>query len=127
MNQGEKTSGCSSSPGATHFQGCACHDSAWAAKLAAAEARCATANAAADSYLTAMEREQDAKMIAEARVAELEGAMAADERRLRDAAIRVWGEHAHGCDTPDWMAEEILTLRAQLVEVSDKALAGGGK
>jgi hypothetical protein len=50
---------------------------------------------------------------AEARCAEIRGAMDADDRRLREAAIRVWGEDRHGCDTPDEMAELILTLRAR--------------
>jgi len=45
---------------------------------------------------------------------EVEGAMRADDKRLEDAAVRVWGEHRWGCDTPDQMADAIIDLRAQV-------------
>jgi hypothetical protein len=60
------------------------------------------------------------KMIAdyEQRIAELEqenerlkGVIEADDKRLSDAAISVWGEHIRGCDTPQEMAELINYLR----------------
>lgn len=51
------------------------------------------------------------------------GERAADEERLRQAGARVgiW----YGCDTPDWLAEEILGLRARLdaLEAEKMALA----
>lgn len=48
------------------------------------------------------------------------GAMRADDARLRAAAMRIWGGGAFGCDTPDMMADEILTLRQKLA--SERAL-----
>lgn len=45
-------------------------------------------------------------------IANLRGAIEADEERLKAAAIRVWGEHVHGCDAPDRMADLIIALRA---------------
>jgi hypothetical protein len=47
-------------------------------------------------------------------LAHTQGAMRADDERLNAAATKVWDENIHGCDAPDWMAEEILDLRAQL-------------
>lgn len=41
----------------------------------------------------------------------LRGALAADDARLEAAAVRVWGEHTHGCDTPEWLADEVLHAR----------------
>lgn len=39
--------------------------------------------------------------------------MEADEKRLIDAALKA--EIAYmGCDTPDWLAETIVELRAEL-------------
>lgn len=47
----------------------------------------------------------------------LENQIAVDAGRLRDAAMRVWGEDAHGCDTPDRLADAILGLRAQIADL----------
>lgn len=47
-----------------------------------------------------------------AEVERLRGAMRADDERLRQAETRVWPGTTHGCDAPEWMADEILTLRA---------------
>ncbi len=47
-------------------------------------------------------------------IIDIRGAMSADERRLREAAVKVWGEDKYGCDTPEWMADEILFLRKRL-------------
>ena len=41
----------------------------------------------------------------------LRGVINADDRRLKEAAFRVWGEDKHGCDTAEWMADEIMFLR----------------
>mgnify|MGYP003592881845 CR=1 FL=1 len=43
--------------------------------------------------------------------------IAVDAGRLRDAAMLVWGEDAHGCDTPDRLADAILGLRAQIADL----------
>ena len=51
---------------------------------------------------------------ARAEIETLKGAMAADDKRLRDAEARVWPERTLGCDAPDAMADEILHLRQQL-------------
>ena len=51
----------------------------------------------------------------------LRGAMAADDARLLAASERV-GTAPMGCDTADWLAEEILVLRAKLAEVSEYAV-----
>lgn len=40
------------------------------------------------------------------------GANAADAERLAAAELKVFGENVHGCDAADWMAEEVLSLRA---------------
>lgn len=53
------------------------------------------------------------------------GAMAADDARLREAAIRVWGEHVRGCDTPDEMADLIRELRRQLAALSHLGTGAG--
>jgi hypothetical protein len=82
-------------------------------RLIAAEARCESVTKWAAEYHAKWQA-------AEARCAELRGAMDADDCRLREAAIRVWGEDRHGCDTPDWMAEEILTLRGRCAELEAK-------
>lgn len=47
-------------------------------------------------------------------IAQLRKVITADDNRLKDAAIRVWGEDRHGCDTADWLAEEILFLRKKV-------------
>ncbi len=47
----------------------------------------------------------------------LRGAMAADDKRLREAGQRVG--IIQGCDTPDAMADEIERLRAALAVVAD--------
>ena len=65
------------------------------------------------------EREQHRDLIAEgdklaAEVKELRGEIAADNQRLRDAEERVWPGQTHGCDAPEWMADEILWLRAEV-------------
>ncbi len=86
MNQGEKTPGCSNSPGATHFQGCACHESTWAEKLAAAEEKgmaweraCEMAVIERDSARKAAQTYHDKLAAAGARIRELE-----------EAALEVW-------------------------------------
>jgi hypothetical protein len=50
----------------------------------------------------------------------VKGAMAADDKRLADAAIRVWGDHRWGCDTPDHMADTILELRAAVARLKSE-------
>ena len=50
-------------------------------------------------------------------LANLRGAIEADEERLKEASVRVWGEHAHGCDTPDRMADAVASLRARVAEL----------
>lgn len=59
----------------------------------------------------------------QARLDAMTGERAADDERLRQAGARVgiW----YGCDTPDWLAEEILGLRARLdaLEAEKMALA----
>ena len=47
----------------------------------------------------------------EQRVALAEGLTRADTERLRQAEERVWPGMTHGCDAPEWMADEILALR----------------
>ena len=42
------------------------------------------------------------------------GAMRASDERLERAAVQVWGEDLHGCDTAEWLADEILGLRSAL-------------
>lgn len=44
------------------------------------------------------------------------GAMRADEERLQRAATAV-GAEIHGCDAPEWMADEILALRAEVARL----------
>ena len=39
-----------------------------------------------------------------------------NDKRLRDAEERVWPGQTHGCDAPEWMADEIEVLRVQLAE-----------
>ena len=46
-----------------------------------------------------------------------EGAMRADDARLRAASIRIWGEDLHGCDAPDAMADLVIHLRSSLETV----------
>lgn len=50
-------------------------------------------------------------------IADRDAEIAVDAGRLRDAAMRVWGEDAHGCDTPDRLADAILGLRAQIADL----------
>jgi hypothetical protein len=50
---------------------------------------------------------------------ETQGAMRADDERLQLAGERVG--LALGCDTPDWMADEILALRERLAKVMQPA------
>lgn len=52
-----------------------------------------------------------------AEIAAKDAEIAVDAGRLRDAAMRVWGEDAHGCDTPDRLADAILGLRAQIADL----------
>lgn len=52
----------------------------------------------------------------QAEIETLKGAMAADDKRLRDAEQRVWPGMTWGCDSPDKMADAILHLRKQLAE-----------
>lgn len=58
-----------------------------------------------------------ALLAAAQRVQELEGVIRADEHRLNSAAVEVWGENVHGCDAPEWLADEILGLRAKVAEL----------
>jgi|ERR1044072_1834478 hypothetical protein len=44
--------------------------------------------------------------------------IASDDKRLAEAAEKVWGEHVWGCDAPDKMADAILGLRAQLKKLT---------
>jgi hypothetical protein len=57
----------------------------------------------------AANREKDAE------IARLKGIIAADDERLLVASVRV-GFPFYGCDTADWLAEEILSLRASVGE-----------
>jgi DNA repair exonuclease SbcCD ATPase subunit len=67
--------------------------------------------------------------MAEARIKTLQGAMAADEQRLRAAEERVWPGVTWGCDAPEILADEICLLRNQLAnrqqELSEQALVHG--
>lgn len=69
------------------------------------------ANVETQQDAAAWQQELDA---ARAEIEALKGAMAADDKRLRDAEGRVWPERTLGCDAPDAMADEILHLRQQL-------------
>ena len=51
---------------------------------------------------------------ARAEIETLRGAMAADDKRLRDAEEKVWPGVTLGCDAAEKMADEILHLREQL-------------
>lgn len=51
----------------------------------------------------------------------IRGAMAADDQRLRNAEERVWPGETRGCDAPDAMADEIVSLRQQLAEAKRTA------
>lgn len=51
-----------------------------------------------------------------AELANLKGALAADDERLANAAVVVWGEHIWGCDTPEHMVDLIQELRAELAQ-----------
>lgn len=53
----------------------------------------------------------------------LRGAMNADDERLCKAAEKVWGRHDYGCDTPEFMAELIVFLRARLDELEKITVA----
>ena len=64
------------------------------------DSACIAAGAAIREFLTALD------------VAK--GVTRADDERLEQAAIRVWGEHVWGCDSADHMAELVLSLRHQL-------------
>lgn len=44
----------------------------------------------------------------------LKGEITADEDRLEKAAIAVWGEHIHGCDTPEHLADLVQHLTAEI-------------
>ena len=52
------------------------------------------------------------------RIAELEGTMKADKERLRLAGLRV-GLANWGCETPDMMADIILTTQVRIVKESN--------
>jgi len=64
-----------------------------------------------ETHVQILERENDELR---GELAEVRGAMAADDERLRLAAERV-GIVA-GCDAPDEMADEVISLRGQLTE-----------
>ena len=55
-----------------------------------------------------------------ARVALLEGAQRADDERLRAACKTVWPDRDHDCDTPEWLADEVLGLRARVAALEAK-------
>ena len=57
---------------------------------------------------------------AEACLAEANGALVADDERARRATDRL-GIAPTGCDTGDWLAEEVLTTRCQLAEAEARA------
>ena len=67
-----------------------------------------------DHWKTARQDAIAAGELMQAEIETLRGAMAADDKRLRDAEQRVWPEETWGCDAPDKMADEILSLRQQL-------------
>lgn len=66
---------------ATHYAGCPCHELRWAAKLAAAEARCAELQKEWDAAVEDMRREVRQAQAAEARCAELERHLASHPDR----------------------------------------------
>ena len=49
----------------------------------------------------------------------LQGVIAADDARLRDAAASVGLDHT-GCDAPEWMADKIKGLERDLATLQDQ-------
>lgn len=45
------------------------------------------------------------------------GAMRAADERLAAAAMRVWGDHTHGADAPEWLADEVLWLTGEVTRL----------
>lgn len=73
-----------------------------------------------------VEQQQDAAIwqqqldAARAEIETLKGAMAADDRRLRNAEERIWPGKTWGCAAPDLLADEILHLREQLDAATER-------
>lgn len=63
-------------------------------------------------WAASVAREKERANAAEARVKELEGTIRADDERLRRAGERT-GIFA-GCDTAEWLADEVLNLRIRI-------------
>lgn len=59
---------------------------------------------------------------ARAEIETLQGAMSADDKRLRDAEEKVWPGATFGCDAAEKMADEILYLRQQLANAQREAV-----
>jgi chromosome segregation ATPase len=57
-----------------------------------------------------------------AEIETLQGAMSADDKRLRDAEEKVWPGATFGCDAAEKMADEILYLRQQLANAQREAV-----
>ena len=71
----------------------------------------------AESLLEASEQlraSESARREAEKQARDLRGAMNADDGRLRDASERAFGHFDYGCDTAQWLADEVLGLRQRL-------------
>ena len=87
-----------------------------------ANAKRAASDEFTERQVLTVEQQQDAAIwqqqldAARAEIETLKGAMAADDKRLRDAEQRVWPGMTWGCDSPDKMADAILHLRKQLAE-----------
>jgi predicted nucleic acid-binding Zn-ribbon protein len=58
---------------------------------------------------------------ARAEIETLQGAMSADDKRLRDAEERVWPGLSYLCAAPEKMADEILSLQQQLGDAEVEA------
>lgn len=69
------------------------------------------ANAANGHHMLALLDELDR---VERDLALVRGAMNADDERLRHAEARVWPDgRTYGCDAPQWLADAVLSLRAE--------------
>ena len=96
---------------ASHYAGCDCHEQHHEMQLFMVTAERDGARKAAQTYY-------DQIAVLRAELAKTQGAMAADDERLRRAGERVGIEM--GCDTPDWMAESILALRDELARLTSE-------